>query len=580
MKICGACERELPDGSYSEEQRRLRQSMRRCEECVAAGNQLVLMKKGHTRSESDDCPICQLPLPIDAKHWKFYVCCMKRLCTGCVLAAGKRGMWGCPFCRAASPDESQALAMIRKRVGAGDPLAIWHLGTKYILGAYGLEKDVTRAVELYERAADLGVKEAHYNLGVLYDEGIEVAKDIDKAIGHYETAAMYGCEDSLDNIKELFMSGLATKDDYASALRGHQHAIEELSSPDRGEAKIFDLISSMGVAPRLRHPCPEDAPSPPRSEALLVPPAALLGRPPEPAVGGRGALRDDIRAERRGRAGRGTRQPSGTAAAGLPHGGPSTGPAREYRRHISVRSDRTLPPSMSGPPSDRAAGGADWGGGGAVKSVRIPRRRSGTGRGRPEGTTRRELPRLAARRPRCRGRSRPTPRVLRPRVEWVPAIAASPPLLGDRRLGPRRPTAGSWWPAVEVGRQAEVVPAEVPAPRELDSLPPATCPAFSNAGDQLKLLGRHWVRAPPRLESRDAPRQSSLRARNPPPPPRSVSSLREVQIQSPTSKYDPVPLVTEFKHIVGVSAPPGLTTARARPQRQLHTLFTDTPVTG
>ena len=65
MKICGACERELPENSYSEEQRGRRQSIRRCNECVVAGSQLVLMKKGRTRSEEDDCPICSLPLPVD-----------------------------------------------------------------------------------------------------------------------------------------------------------------------------------------------------------------------------------------------------------------------------------------------------------------------------------------------------------------------------------------------------------------------------------------------------------------------------------------------------------------------------------
>ena len=47
MKICGACERELPEDAYSGEQRGLRQSIRRCVECVAAGNELVLMKKEH-----------------------------------------------------------------------------------------------------------------------------------------------------------------------------------------------------------------------------------------------------------------------------------------------------------------------------------------------------------------------------------------------------------------------------------------------------------------------------------------------------------------------------------------------------
>ena len=273
MKICGACERELPDGSYSEKQRVRRQSSRRCEECVAAGNQLVLMKKGRTRSVEDDCPICQLPLSLDPKQSMFNPCCTKKVCNGCNLAARKRNMRDCPFCRAPTPDEQQVLAMIQKRVAAGDPVAIFDLGAQYRSGQYGLNKDVTKAVELYERAAELGVKDAHFNLGVLYAKGTDVEKDTAKAFRHYEAAAMcghglarynlgfmendggnydlalqhwmisakLGHDNSLNCVKEMFMNGFATKDDYAEALRGYQNAVEEMSSPDRNEAKVLGL---------------------------------------------------------------------------------------------------------------------------------------------------------------------------------------------------------------------------------------------------------------------------------------------------------------------------------------------------
>ena len=279
MKTCGACERELPDDSFSEEQRGLRQSSRRCKECVAAGNQLVLMKKGRKRSEGDDCPICQLPLPLDSKQFMFQACCMKVVCNGCFLAANKFGMRDCPFCRAPTPKPGHALAMIRKRVDKGDPVAIWFLGAKYQYGDYGLEKDVARAVELYERAAELGVKEAHFSLGCMYAKGADVEKDMAKAIMHYEAAAMcgdvlarnnlgsaeyragnhdlalqhwmiaatLGQEGTLNNVKILFTKGLATKADYAAALRGYQNAVEEMSSPDRDEAKRLgaDSIKEM-----------------------------------------------------------------------------------------------------------------------------------------------------------------------------------------------------------------------------------------------------------------------------------------------------------------------------------------------
>ena len=271
MMSCGACERELPEDAYSGEQRGRRQSIRRCEEYVAGGNQLVLMKKGRERSEEDECPICNLPLPLDEKKQSsFQVCCMKELCNGCILGAHKRGMTDCPFCRSPTPTEdSQGLAMIQKRADVGDPMAIYYLGGKYHLGECGLKKDLTRYVERHERAAELGLKDAHFSLGVLYYEGTEVEKDTAKAIRYYEVAAMrghvlarhnlgvfehragnydlelqhriiaakLGAEWSLNRVKDLFMQGLATKAEYAEALRGYQGAVEEMRSPERDEAE-------------------------------------------------------------------------------------------------------------------------------------------------------------------------------------------------------------------------------------------------------------------------------------------------------------------------------------------------------
>jgi len=280
MLICGACERELPEESYSEDQRGRRQSIRRCGECVAAGNELVLMKRGLVRLEEDDCSICSLPLPHDPSQSMFKPCCLKLMCNGCLLAARKRDIVDCPFCRAPSAKKGQTLAMVRKRVDAGDPMAMCTLGSNYRLGEYGLERDATRAVALLERAAELGVKEAHCTLGYIYDEGRITERDLARAIGHYEAAAMsghviarftlgekeeeagnhdlalkhamiaakMGYQDSLDMVKSSFMRGYATKDDYANTLRGYQSAAEEMRSHDRDEAveakKFVDNVLS------------------------------------------------------------------------------------------------------------------------------------------------------------------------------------------------------------------------------------------------------------------------------------------------------------------------------------------------
>ncbi|EJK66209.1 hypothetical protein THAOC_12891, partial [Thalassiosira oceanica] len=196
----------------------------------------------------------------------------------------------------------------------------YNLASSYDFGWSGLEKDVTRAVELYERAAELGVKEAHYSLGCIYHEGTDVEyveyveEDNAKAIQHYEAAAMrghvcarfnlgneegragnldlalqhyliaakMGLEVSLSTVRRMFMNGLATKADYAAALRGYQSAVEEMSSPDRDEAKASGLISSCNsyivlvlhsklpnVEPLPKRTAPRSPGGPPRPSGTL-----------------------------------------------------------------------------------------------------------------------------------------------------------------------------------------------------------------------------------------------------------------------------------------------------------------------
>ena len=263
--------------SYSGKQWRLRKSVRRCKDCVVAGNELVLFTKGRKRLADDECPLCSRLLPIDNWTSTVYSCCMKTVCDGCILAGEKRGILcsNCPFCRAPVSDSDETtLEMIHKRVEAGDPAAFYELGVSYSDGKNGLKKDMFRAVGLLERAAELGFIGAHCNLGLMFDEHTTdkgVDKDRARAVEHYESAAKHGdvisrhnlgridycagncgvamkhwaisaklgCKYSLDAIKENYTEGMASKSDYAEALRGYYDAVKETSSPDREQAKDF-----------------------------------------------------------------------------------------------------------------------------------------------------------------------------------------------------------------------------------------------------------------------------------------------------------------------------------------------------
>ena len=163
---------------------------------LAARNLLErLMASGHERPEEERCPICLdlIELPI-SKHSTMNVCCMKRVCKGCELAAEQRGIYDrCPFCRTSVPyDDASELAMIQKRVDKGDALAIYVLGHMYNHGGLGLAKDVPRAIELWTEAAELGSNKAHYELGRMYYTGDGVEEDKPRGIRHFQQAAMKG----------------------------------------------------------------------------------------------------------------------------------------------------------------------------------------------------------------------------------------------------------------------------------------------------------------------------------------------------------------------------------------------------
>lgn len=270
LKNCTACLLVKYCGVDCQKAHR-KQHKKACKKRAAELKDKRLYSQGHERLEGDFCPICTLPVKLPTgKHSSVKVCCMKRVCQGCSLAAFKMGIDDkCPFCRTPRPkDDAEALKMIRARMGRKDPEAIKFLGDQYSKGRFGLEKDMSRAVELWTEAANLGSAGAHHNLGRAYDNGLGVEQDVargvsfyekaavlghsgarhnlgcldhdrvnyDRAVRHFLISAKMGFEESLEEIKKLFKEGLATESQYAEALKGYKGAMEEMKSPDREEA--------------------------------------------------------------------------------------------------------------------------------------------------------------------------------------------------------------------------------------------------------------------------------------------------------------------------------------------------------
>ena len=222
----------------------------------------------------EECPICCLPHPWDARLTQYYSCCGKSICSGCTHADAKQNNRSiCPFCRTPGTDShSEQVKRLEKRMTVNDADAFCQRGFDYYNGKRGTTKDCGNAFELWLRAGELGCARAYDNIADAYCTGGGVKRDVKKAIHYYELAAMgghvkarhnLGClegaalnwsraikhwmiaaeagfDNSLKAIRIYFMNGRVAKDDFERAIRAHKRAKDEMTSDQRKAAAAED----------------------------------------------------------------------------------------------------------------------------------------------------------------------------------------------------------------------------------------------------------------------------------------------------------------------------------------------------
>ena len=241
----------------------------------------------------EDCPICFLPMPQqliscvslppatilsvpiydfaiandkvedeDIKH--YYPCCGKTLCIGCAYSCIQSGnIEKCSFCNSdhSNKTEEKMVSLIMKRVEANDAESICMLAHHYHLGRAGFQRDHTKAMELYVRAANLGYSKAHYNMAGIYQgvgdlkkakfhleaaamAGNEVARyrlgcmevksrNMDRAVKHWTIAASAGCFRAMDELRKFFKRSFVSRESINSTLTAYNNSCAEMRSESR-----------------------------------------------------------------------------------------------------------------------------------------------------------------------------------------------------------------------------------------------------------------------------------------------------------------------------------------------------------
>jgi len=109
------------------------------------------------------------------------------------------------------------------------PEALVYLGKRYEQGN-GVDKDETKAVELYELAAEQNHPKGMYRLGLCYQYGMGVERDMMKAIQFYKRAVDYGDGNACCTLGECYEHGFQVEKDLDKARELYELAIERKSS--------------------------------------------------------------------------------------------------------------------------------------------------------------------------------------------------------------------------------------------------------------------------------------------------------------------------------------------------------------
>ncbi len=116
------------------------------------------------------------------------------------------------------PDINKTVVYYKKAVELGNGQAMANLGYMYEIGQ-GVNKDLNKARELYEKSATRNEPQGINNLATFYREGIAgLPLDSEKAISLYQQAAEMNNKYALNNLGKIYFRGKLVEQDYKKAL--------------------------------------------------------------------------------------------------------------------------------------------------------------------------------------------------------------------------------------------------------------------------------------------------------------------------------------------------------------------------
>ena len=129
-------------------------------------------------------------------------------------------------------DNIEPVEWLQRAIDQGHAKAWYALGCQYSIPKFagGLEDDEKEFI-CYHKAAELGVAEAYYELGVHYNQGWKVELDEKKAFEYFMKAAEMNLPEALDVLSYIYKKGNSVVEkDLEKAFDYAQKAYTELKN--------------------------------------------------------------------------------------------------------------------------------------------------------------------------------------------------------------------------------------------------------------------------------------------------------------------------------------------------------------
>lgn len=133
----------------------------------------------------------------------------------------------------------KAVYWLERAAKSGHSFAQNEIGYIYLHGGYGESRDYKKALFWFQKAANNNDPEGHYNLGIMYRDGLEVKQITKKAIKHFTISANMGNPDAMHLVAMEYAKNIDNEDDIQKAIKYRALAIQNAYAPNDFLSETF-----------------------------------------------------------------------------------------------------------------------------------------------------------------------------------------------------------------------------------------------------------------------------------------------------------------------------------------------------